>query len=368
MYPGDFEGMYTTPRNINGLTFSNVTISVAANASTSSQFNLWHATNVTISNLKVTTAPRNAYYNASPLKGVWTNDLGNLVLVSNTVTPATVTISNTNQTYDGTAKAVTATASPIAAAPLSVTYSNRSYAVSANPPTNAGSYTVVGSVTNTGYTGSSTATLTISPATALINFSNTNQPYNGYARSVIVNTTPGNLQTTLTYNGSPNAPSAIGSYPLLAVVNDPNYLSSNSGTLNIYDAASLWRQAYYGTISNSGNAADGASPYGTGLSNLQAYTFGMNPTQPLTNPLLSISNAGSNTVTLSFLARAAGSGAGYTGLTRYYNLECTTNPTNSSWAPLAGYSNIPASNQNVTLSTNTSGAIKLFYRLKAWLQ
>ena len=73
-------------------------------------------------------------------------------------------------------------------------------------------------------------------------------------------------------------------------------------------------------------------------------------------------------MTLSFLARAAGSGAGYAGLTRYYNLEATTNLTNSSWVPLAGYSNIQASNQLVTITNNTSVASKLFYRLKAWLQ
>jgi len=368
MYPGDFEGMYTTPRNINGLTFSNVTVSVATNASSSSQFNLWHATNVTISNLKVTTSPRNAYYNASPLKGVWTNDLGNLVLVSNTVTPATVTITNTNQTYDGTAKAVMTAVSPTAAAPLSVTYSNLSYAVSTNPPTNAGAYIVVGLVTNSAYSGSSTATLTISPATALVNFSNTNQPYNGYARTVVVSTTPGNLLTTLTYAGSSNAPIGVGSYPLQSSVINSNYSGSASATLVIYDPVAVWRQSLFGTSSNSGNAADTASPFGIGLNNLQAYTFGINPTQPFTNPLLSISNAGSNTVTLSFLARAAGSDIGYAGLTRYYNLESTTNLTNSSWISVAGYTNLPASNQTIIFSTNTSSATKFFYRLKAWLQ
>ena len=104
------------------------------------------------------------------------------------------------------------------------------------------------------------------------------------------------------------------------------------------------------------------------MNNLQAYTFGVDPTTPSRAPLLAISNAGSKNVTLSFLARAAGSGAGYSGLTRYYNVESTTNPTNSSWFPVAGYSNIQASNQMVTVSTNTSGASRLFYRLKAWLQ
>ena len=73
-------------------------------------------------------------------------------------------------------------------------------------------------------------------------------------------------------------------------------------------------------------------------------------------------------MTLSFLARAAGSDIGYAGLTRYYNLESTTNLTNSSWVPVAGYTNLPASNQTIIFSTNTSSATKFFYRLKAWLQ
>jgi len=84
--------------------------------------------------------------------------------------------------------------------------------------------------------------------------------------------------------------------------------------------------------------------------------------------LLSISNSGSNALTLSFLARAAGPGPGYSGLTRYYNLEATTNLTNASWAPVSGYSNILGSNQVISLSTNASIGPKWFYRLKAWLQ
>ena len=221
----------------------------------------------------------------------------------------------------------------------------------------------IGSVTST------PATLfTAQTNIASILFGNTNVPYNGGPRPVSVSTDPLNLTVTVRYKGSTNAPSAIGSYPLLAIVNDTNYQGSNTGTLTIYDATSLWRQAYFGTTSNTGNAADAADPYGNGLKNLQAYTFGVDPSIPSRTPLLNISNAGSQNVTLSFLARAAGSGAGYAGLTRYYNLEATTNLTNSSWVPLAGYSNIQASNQLVTITNNTSVASKLFYRLKAWLQ
>ena len=144
--------------------------------------------------------------------------------------------------------------------------------------------------------------------------------------------------------------------------------TSATASMTIYDPLSSWRQAFFGNSSNSGQGADNASPYGIGLNNLQAYTFGVDPTLPLTGPLLSISNGNNNSITLGFTALASGSGAGYSGLTRYYNLEATTNLTNASWSPLPGYSNIPGSNQVISLSTNISSGIKWFYRLKAWLQ
>ena len=108
---------------------------------------------------------------------------------------------------------------------------------------------------------------------------------------------------------------------------------------------------------------------GNGLNNNANYTFGINPTNPATSPLLSISNESNNSLTLSFTAQAAGPGPGYSGLSRYYNLEATTNLTNSNaWNPIPGYSNILGSNQVISLSTNASNGPKWFYRLKAWLQ
>ena len=205
----------------------------------------------------------------------------------------------------------------------------------------------------------------------MITISSAYYPFNGTPRPVSTSVTPSGIPLSVTYAGSSSAPSAVGNYPLLAYnLADSNWnSSSSSGTLVIYDPVASWRSNYFGTVNNDGTAADNASPYGIGLNNLQAYTFGVDPTQPLTNALLSISNTGNNTLTLSFLARSAGSGPGYSGLTRYYNLEATTNLTNSnSWNPVPGYSNIPGSNQVISLSTNTSNGIKWFYRLKVWLQ
>jgi hypothetical protein len=49
-------------------------------------------------------------------------------------------------------------------------------------------------------------------------------------------------------------------------------------------------------------------------------------------------------------------------------VETTTDLTNpASWTPVTDYSNIVGTNQSVTI-TSPIGAIKCFYRLKAWLQ
>ena len=71
-------------------------------------------------------------------------------------TPVTVTLLNLSQTYDGSPKAVSATTSPQAELAVSITYSGSSIA-----PTAAGSYSVVATVTTSGYIGTASGTLVI---------------------------------------------------------------------------------------------------------------------------------------------------------------------------------------------------------------
>jgi len=77
---------------------------------------------------------------------------------------ATVTLSGLSATYDGSAKAATATTSPAGLA-VAVTYNG-----SATPPTAAGSYGVVGTITNANYQGSASGTLVIAKAGQVITF------------------------------------------------------------------------------------------------------------------------------------------------------------------------------------------------------
>jgi rhamnogalacturonan endolyase len=57
--------------------------------------------------------------------------------------------------------------------------------------------------------------------------------YDGTPRAAAVTTTPAGLAVTLTYNGEPAAPIYPGTYTVVATINDPNYVGSASGTLEI---------------------------------------------------------------------------------------------------------------------------------------
>jgi hypothetical protein len=265
-----------------------------------------------------------------------------------------------SQTYTGSGISVTLTnTNP----PYLVTYNG-----STSLPVAAGSYTVIATVTDTNAYPpfSVTNTLLIAQAPVVLQFANTNQPYNGYPRTVTVSSTPSAAAFNITYAGSQSAPSNAGTYALQAAANDPNYSGTGVATLSIYDPTALWRQNYYGTTNNSGTAAD-AAPTRSGYDNYHAYTLGVDPSVPSTNRALLITQS-SNTVVLSFTAKSAGTNAWYSGLNRYYTIESCTNLTNPVWKPLSGCSNILGADQTVLFTTNVSGGTNLFFHLKAWLQ
>ncbi len=159
---------------------------------------------------------------------------------------ATVTLGNLNQIYSGSAEAATATTTPTG---LAVTFT---YNGSANAPTNAGSYTVIGTINNPNYTGGATNTLVISQASGAVTLGSLNQTYNGTAKPATASTTPSGLAVTLTYNGSVNAPTNTGSYTVIGTINNPNYTGSATNTLVISQASGAvtlgnLNQTYNGT-------------------------------------------------------------------------------------------------------------------------
>ncbi len=149
---------------------------------------------------------------------------------------ASVTLQNLSQTYDGTAKAVSATTFP---AGLTVEFT---YDGSAVAPSNAGSYAVTGTVNDVTYQGYTTATLTISKATAVVTLGSLDQTYDGTPKNATATTVPAGLTVNFTYDGSASAPTEVGSYAVTGTVSDANYDGSAAGTLVISAAADPFEQ------------------------------------------------------------------------------------------------------------------------------
>ncbi|MGA9671648.1 MAG: MBG domain-containing protein, partial [Terracidiphilus sp.] len=161
------------------------------------------------------------------------SDSSHTLTVEQAAATVTLTPSSLSQTYTGSPLPVTSTTNP---AGLTVTYT---YNGSSTPPTAASSYAVVATINDLNYTGSTTGTLVIAKAAATVTLtpSSLSQTYTGSPLSVTSTTNPVGLTVTYTYNGSSTAPTAAGSYAVVATINDPNYTGSTTGTLVIAKAA-----------------------------------------------------------------------------------------------------------------------------------
>ena len=160
---------------------------------------------------------------------------------------AGVTLHDLSATYDGTAKPATASTVP-SGLTVEFTYNGISSA-----PVNAGSYAVTGTVNDVMYMGAATGELVIAKAEARVYLENTNQVYDGAAKSVMVTTDPSGLTVIITYEGGSLAPSNAGSYGVTALVNETNWQGGITGSLVIVRgldtiAFSNTNQTYDGTI------------------------------------------------------------------------------------------------------------------------
>jgi hypothetical protein len=179
----------------------------------------------------LTTAPTNAgsytvigTINDTNYKGSATNTL----VIGQTT--GTIVLGNLNQTYSGSAEVVTAATTPSGLA-VNFTYNGLTTA-----PTNAGSYTVIGTINDTNYKGSATNTLVIGQTNGTIVLGNLNQTYSGSGVTATATTTPSGLAVSITYNGLTTAPTNAGSYTVIGTINDTNYKGSATNTLVINSA------------------------------------------------------------------------------------------------------------------------------------
>ncbi len=63
-----------------------------------------------------------------------------------------------------------------------------------------------------------------------------------------------------------------------------NQFTGSDATFTTPTAVEAWRQQHFGSMANTGNAADDANPAGDGITNLMKYALWMNPTQSGTQP------------------------------------------------------------------------------------
>src|SRR5215212_10094984 len=152
--------------------------------------------------------------------GGWSPDLGT----------STISLAGLNQAYTGQPVAASVITEPANLA-AQVTYNG-----STEAPAAVGSYEVVATITEPGYTGAATGTLVIEKANAVVTVESASYTYDGTAKAVGVTTDPAGLGVEVTYNGSNAAPTQPGTYAVVATVVDANYQGTGSGTLTIVEA------------------------------------------------------------------------------------------------------------------------------------
>src|SRR5207302_840759 len=69
------------------------------------------------------------------------------------------------------------------------------------------------------------------PASVILDSASLAQTYDGTQKRVLATTIPFGLTVSLTYNGSPTAPTSAGTYVVTGIVTDPLYVGTTSGTL-----------------------------------------------------------------------------------------------------------------------------------------
>lgn len=181
-----------------------------------------------------------------------------------------------------------------------------------------------------------------------------------------VTTTPvGSNQATFTPNPALNATTNFW----VKVTNAANISGANSATatVTVRDLFLTWQNSVFTAPQLLNPLISGplADPDSDGINNQNEYILGLSPllSNPSISPRASI-NAGQ--LALTFTANAA-SGSGYFGKTRHYTLQSNTSLTSTSWADVAGFTNILGANQLVNFTSPvTSGSP--FYRVKVELK
>lgn len=173
---------------------------------------------------------------------------------------ATVTLGNVTQTYTGSAKSVTASTTP-PGLNVVITYTQNGTAVAA--PTNPGVYTVTATVNDSNYQGSTTGTLTIDQAPAVLSASSTTFT-TGVAGTFTV-TTASLPAAALSVSGT--LPAGV------------TFIDNGDGTATLFGTPAIATQGVYSVTITASN---GIQPDA-----VQAFTLTVVPQTSATSPTLS---------------------------------------------------------------------------------
>ncbi|MDW8308839.1 MAG: MBG domain-containing protein, partial [Verrucomicrobiales bacterium] len=88
--------------------------------------------------------------------------------------------------------------------------------------------------------------LVIAKSNAVVVLSDLSHVYDGTAKSASASTVPPGLNVVLTYDGSPNAPTNVGSYTVVGTIVELNYQGSATNTLVISPAATPFPITFIG--------------------------------------------------------------------------------------------------------------------------
>lgn len=242
-----------------------------------------------------------------------------------------ISIGGVYQKYDGSPKSINVTTIP-AGASYSVTY-NDDYTV----PVSSGTYLASVTASQGGNTVTTTGNLTIAKAAATVSFDNLSLNYDGTPKTVAVSTNPAGLAVNVTYSGSTTPPTAVGTYTVVAVINDSNYHGAATGTLTVSKTAPIDISSQVNVI-NNGFSYSRISKYYVG--NLNVTNVSQNP---ITGTIDVVFNGLTSGVTM---ANATGMKDGYP----YISQAVTLNPGASVTIPLQ-FSN--PSNARITFTPVT---------------
>jgi hypothetical protein len=187
------------------------------------------------------------------ITGALTTDAGSYRAVATnatgavTSTAATLTVNKlaqgisfstlTNKTFDDSTFTLAATAS----SGLALSYSSATptvATVAGNVVTIVGAGTSVITASQAGNSEydaatNATQTLTVNKAAATVALAGLTATYNNSPKAVTATTSPASLPVTITYDGNATAPTAAGSYAVVATVTSANHVGSANGTLVI---------------------------------------------------------------------------------------------------------------------------------------